>query len=904
MKKRILSLALAVCLLAGVAVVPASGAEDDSNRTYDVYCEGCKDTHTWYAIAAAGDAITEGHYFLAFAGDSLTMGRKTISKNVCLLLENKEYCGNRHIILKSGAVLNVQGPGILSGRGEDTDKQSNATYGDDGGAIRILEGAECNLYGGVVTYAVNESRNIQYGGAVSVHGTFNVYSGEVKDGVAQTAGGTVYVGKTGEMNLYGGSITGGKIIDQTPEDYCVYNSGKIRLANDAVVEAAYLAPATDGPALREMLTVADGYTGSIALYLSDDVTLTDGLVLGSVEGDISNADITLPGTGYNVVADGDQLIAKYPDPVVNTATGEGYATLKEAAAAAQPGEVLELTRDYTGDVQITNTVTLELNGFSILGTVTVDEGQTLYVRDKQTADYDVTNGVYGKITAVSGSVVGAPATENTDAYMMYTDASGISFHAVGLKLTAINVRPSSTGLYYSGSFTGDSIVVANVKTYGVAMSVQEAPTAENMAQIGAYTALTTGFGSGDATATSSILENIMRPTQGNTTNRRNAQMQVYSTAYAKLADGTCITGYSQNRSLKDVMEYVDSVWETLDYPQRSGVMTMYEQYSAVMDKWTVPNIQNALTEEEETLRILSIGQSHSQDAIWLLQEVLQTERPDDKFYVAECLRSVTMVDHVNNAKTDNAVYSYCVNTDGEWIWNEGWTVREALNAQKWDMVIINESCRYLGLESTMKKGYVHEMAQFVHDQLDYDFKLMYNWHWTIPVSQIFYDPNFDPAAASTFWSNYQKDYQANREVHYNAMLAMVEKYIETDDLIDGVFHSATVIQYATEVLGMPEAEVSDPDLTKLPYSLTDRSMYRDYIHLSDYGRLFAAYLEYAEIYGLESIDAVNVDVIEAHLRQWRWVSQGDVVLTQEMKDAIVASVNYTLQHPKEMPASE
>lgn len=897
MRKRILAAVLAAVMLGGIAVMPASATNDDGNRTYDVYCEGCGALHTWYSITGAADALTEGHYFLAFAGNSLTMARKTISKPVCLLLENKEWVGNRHIILKSGAVLNVQGPGVLSGRGEDLDKQSNATYGDDGGAVRILEGAVCNLHGGTMTYTKNDSRNIQYGGVLSVHGTFNLYKGEVKDGIAQVAGGTVYVGKTGVMNLYGGSITGGKIIDATPADYCVYNSGKITLANDAVVEAAYLAPTEGGPALSEMITVAEGYSGSIALYLAPEITLTNGLALGKVEGDLKNADITLPGTGYLVAQDGDKLVAKWPALVENTTTGAEYATLQEAFSQAVMGDTLRLNRDTDETVTLDRTVTLELSGNSIAG-VSVAQDFTLYVQDSKTADFSITDGDYGVIKTVSGDVQGAPVTQHTHAYMKHTDTNGTSFHAVGLDLTAVNLRPEAAGMYYTAMFTGDSAVVSQVAAYGIAMSVTDAPTAENMDQVSKYTTITEGFGTAEANG--SLLQNILRPENRERDNIRNAQIPVYGAAYVQLQDGTRITGEAFSLSLQALTEAVDAVWDTLDYPQRDGIMNMYDKYSAIMDGWNIPNIQKALSEEDKVLRILSIGQSHSQDAIWLLQEVLQTERPDEQFYVAECIRSVTMVDHVKNAKTDNPIYTYYVNTDGKWVENADWTIRQALKAQRWDMVIINESCRYLGLESVMQKGYVHEMAQFVHDQLDYDFKLMYNWHWTIPVSQVFYMEGFEPAASSSFWSTYNKDYQANREVHYNAMKAMVEKYIETDALIDGIFYTGTTIQYATEVLGMPEAELSGEDTPKLHQQLTDRSMYRDYIHLSDYGRLFAAYQEYAQIYGLEKIDAVNVDVIEAHLRQWRWVPEGDVPLTQEMKDAIVESVNYTLQHPKEI----
>ena len=49
MMKRILAAVLAAVMLGGIAVMPASAANDDANRTYDVYCEGCGAIHTWYA---------------------------------------------------------------------------------------------------------------------------------------------------------------------------------------------------------------------------------------------------------------------------------------------------------------------------------------------------------------------------------------------------------------------------------------------------------------------------------------------------------------------------------------------------------------------------------------------------------------------------------------------------------------------------------------------------------------------------------------------------------------------------------------------------------------------------------------------------------------------------------------
>ena len=302
-------------------------------------------------------------------------------------------------------------------------------------------------------------------------------------------------------------------------------------------------------------------------------------------------------------------------------------------------------------------------------------------------------------------------------------------------------------------------------------------------------------------------------------------------------------------------------------------------------------------EEKNVLRVLSIGQSHSQDSIWLLQEVLRTERPDEAFFIAECLLSVTLVDHVANAKSDAPSYQYCVNTDGKWDIREGWSIKYALLDQHWDIVIINESSRMLGLESVMKEGYVQEMADYVHSVLDYDFTLLYNWTWTTPEDQVFHDLKFDPQPPGAFWDSFTRDYKADRKYHYEAMAAMLKKYVLPIENIDGILYSATPIQYASEVLGLPEGEVSDPNPNLLPFSLTPSSLYRDYIHLSDYGRLYIGYLWYAQLYGLEQIDEVKVDAIPAHLRHKRWVEQGDVVLTQEMKDWLKESVNYALKNP-------
>ena len=289
-------------------------------------------------------------------------------------------------------------------------------------------------------------------------------------------------------------------------------------------------------------------------------------------------------------------------------------------------------------------------------------------------------------------------------------------------------------------------------------------------------------------------------------------------------------------------------------------------------------------EEQEVIKILSIGNSHSQDSAWLLAEVLRTEMPDQKFVVAELYFPGAMTEHLSNAYNDEPVYDYQLNTDGTWNTTEGSTIAYGLRGQRWDVIVINESSRHIGLENIVKKDLIQQFIDYIHTQINYDPYLMYNWTWAQPTDQTFYGPDFDPQPPASFWNTFTGHYGADRMQHYNMMRDMVVKYVEPNPEFDLILYSATPVQYATEVLGVPQTD-----------------LYRDYTHLSDYGRLYSAYMWYGQLFNLDSISAVNLDKVSVNLRTRRFVQFGDLELTQEMKDWIVKSVNYALQNPLQMP---
>ena len=147
-----------------------------------------------------------------------------------------------------------------------------------------------------------------------------------------------------------------------------------------------------------------------------------------------------------------------------------YHTLQDAVDS-NVSETIVLTED-AADLVVSKEATIDLNGHNIAG-VTVTGG-TLYVKDSKTDDYTVADGVYGKLTNVSGNVVAL------DGYVKLAEDEGISFHRVDLGLESMTLRPARVGVYYTSAFSGDEVVAEAVESYGVALCVIEAPNAENM----------------------------------------------------------------------------------------------------------------------------------------------------------------------------------------------------------------------------------------------------------------------------------------------------------------------------------------------------------------------------------------------------------------------------------------
>ena len=296
-------------------------------------------------------------------------------------------------------------------------------------------------------------------------------------------------------------------------------------------------------------------------------------------------------------------------------------------------------------------------------------------------------------------------------------------------------------------------------------------------------------------------------------------------------------------------------------------------------------------EEEAVMKILMIGQSHAQDAVWFLQTVLQAEMPDREFLVVDVYQPLNISQHIANIKADADVYDYIEFRDGGFNKIENFRISIALKKEQWDLIIFNEATWPQTQEHEHTDGDFTFLKNYIKENAAPGYKLAYNATWAQPVAAELYKGANRADAPAGFRNKYEMWFGGDRTRHFAQICKLIETYEETDPDFDFVFHSGTAIQYASETHGVPEADV------ERKYDL-----YRDYTHLSDFGRLIVAYQIYAQIFGLEELTEVNVDVIPADMRAtFREKPLGDIEITEEHKAAIIASVNYALKNPNKAP---
>ena len=618
---------------------------------------------------------------------------------------------------------------------------------------------------------------------------------------------------------------------------------------------------------------------------------------------------------------------------VATIDAQGFDNLQDALAAE--GQIV-LHKDIDETVVIEKDTYIDLNGHNIAA-VNVTAG-TLYVSDCQTDDFTVADGVYGKIASASGNVVAARD------YLM-VDEEGLSFHKVDLTLTAMSLRAEKAGLYCKSNFGGDEVVAKYVKTFGVAMSIQGEPTAENLNETCRYSSFAgSKFATGEATST--LLKGIMKEEHAYLFNKVNAETPVYARAYIQLKDGSYVFGTCESRSLRDQTEAIDYGFAELTDSQKNAAVEMFRSFKSVIKNWDVSALPEAYqADEDATIKLLMIGNSHGMDATRLLYEVFKAENPDQKVVIG-CMyiSGASVGQHDAQAKTGSKSYIFYkigdykgAEEDGHWFQSgnesgtEGYKVslKYGLEEDNWDIVTLQQMNRQAGVADEVYDR-LPETDIFYHGYKKTEYTTVVNyikkytrpdtllaWHmvWANPDDPIYLggegsDPKLSISESwgiehTTFFPG--EDGKFSTRVMYEKIVANTQNYIvdSTEFLgakeFDFVLPSATAVQYASDIQGMTQGQV-----------------YRDYTHVSDYSKLMVAYVWYAEIMEAMTgeavaIDEIKVDVIPSHLGSGYLSASsrypvrdenGDAHITSEMKADILEAVQWTLANPYSLPDAE
>ena len=288
-------------------------------------------------------------------------------------------------------------------------------------------------------------------------------------------------------------------------------------------------------------------------------------------------------------------------------------------------------------------------------------------------------------------------------------------------------------------------------------------------------------------------------------------------------------------------------------------------------------------EEEKVLKIMIIGNSHSNDTFWLLHNVFADQLPEQEvvlgiMYYSGC----TVNKHVSFTMGKESVYSYHCNMDGTWNTTSNAVMETGLCDQAWDIIVF-QGGRGDGENQHNLTGR-RALEQLVKDRVAQPYKMMWQITWPSPDDPRFYTADY-PVQPPAGWVDYlQSNYNHDTYKQFEVMIGKANPYLLEDETYEKVISTGAGVMYAHAVLNVPQS-----------------ALWRDYTHLTDYGRLIAAYTFYAQFTG-NAVSEINIDVIPAALRQARFRAEGDLIVTEEMKQVIMTAANQALKDPWTAPA--
>ena len=728
-------------------------------------------------------------------------------------------------------------------------------------------GGNMYLQNGLITLQGGE---YTFGAASKNGGNINNTTGALDDDCLQiqkNADGKAPVIAKGSATAYGGNI---------------FNNGKLTL--DAA--GIYGGQANSGSDLYHnsgnniLLTVGAGLTGNIYTVISSD-NLGDGVFgapISKMSATALNAELILEdleGTPHVCLSEGQLYVGS---ATVKTTDGnEVWYRSNAAALDACPADGW-IKLYSTAPLVLTKDCFVDLAG----KTATVSGNYTLYGMDSSGDDYSDAAG--------SSTLSGATAATFTDApngyrYVAITSGDSVSYHRLDMQLTTASIRPSDCGIYYSGTWGCDSVLAAQIESYGIAVSLSHMPKTDlERDDTCLYSSYEGSRLVSGATKTGVLIKNIMKSSLSASQNVRRGEMPIYATGYVKLTTGAVYTGDRTGAeddvaySLRTTMERMDSLIAADPSLFLSDTVHNAREFRAQwenrgMGSWTFEKLSEP--EDDGVLKIMILGSSRSVNTFRLLYEVFKDQMPDQEFvfgimYYSGC--SMTM--HKNFIQDNAYVYDYYCNDSGRWKITSGVNMDTGLYAHNWDVIFLQAGTG--DTANQMNLSTRNFLKDYIDDRMIDPYELWWHSTWFNSTDPDLYTPpkTAEDAAAVDQVAQLKETNEA------------AVNYVLDDPMFAGHIASGTPVMYALREKNVPESK-----------------LFRDHTHLYDYGCLLVGYSFYAQFTG-NPVTQINLDEIPDYLRIREHVALGDVPVTEEDKQIIIDTVNYVLEDPWGVPWTE
>lgn len=216
-------------------------------------------------------------------------------------------------------------------------------------------------------------------------------------------------------------------------------------------------------------------------------------------------------------------------------------------------------------------------------------------------------------------------------------------------------------------------------------------------------------------------------------------------------------------------------------------------------------------------KILYIGNSYGDDTIKYVREIAQSLSIKNLVIANLFMGGSSLQNHFENAQNNKKEYEYRKNENGEWTNKIGYSLKDGLDDEKWDLIVLQQQSSLNAFWSSfdphlsLLKSYIKKVCPTA--------LLAFNMTWAYPQNS--QNPQFSK-------------FDFDSEKMYERICSVASTRIDNDFDFYCVIPTGTAIQNAKELMG--------------------ESLYRDDIHLNEKGRFLASLCFVKEVFNPDLFD--------------------------------------------------